>query len=383
MSKSKICVVTGTRAEYGLLYPVIKAISEDEDLHLQLIATGMHLSHEFGLTFREIEKDGFYIDKKIEMLLSSDTPVGTVKAMGLGLIGFADAYSELKPDLLVVLGDRFEILAACQAALIFKIPIAHIGGGDTTEGAFDESIRHSITKMSHLHFVTNEKAYMRVVQMGEKKENVYNVGSPGIDVILNTKLLAKEALEKELNLKFHEKNLLITYHPETLSGVPSCQNVKELLYALDGLGKNTGLIFTKSNADPEGREIINLVEEFVKEHPNAYIYHSLGRKVYLSVMTHVDAVVGNSSSGLYEAPSFKKPTVNIGDRQKGRLMASSVINCAPERGEILKAIKKAFVMDCSDTVNPYGDGKSSKRIVKVIKSIKEYKALLKKRFYDF
>ncbi|HOA97108.1 MAG TPA: UDP-N-acetylglucosamine 2-epimerase [Acetivibrio saccincola] len=383
MSKSKICVVTGTRAEYGLLYPVIKAISEDEDLHLQLIATGMHLSHEFGLTFREIEKDGFYIDKKIEMLLSSDTPVGTVKAMGLGLIGFADAYSELKPDLLVVLGDRFEILAACQAALIFKIPIAHIGGGDTTEGAFDESIRHSITKMSHLHFVTNEKAYMRVVQMGEKKENVYNVGSPGIDVILNTKLLAKEALEKELNLKFHEKNLLITYHPETLSGVPSCQNVKELLYALDGLGENTGLIFTKSNADPEGREIINLVEEFVKEHPNAYIYHSLGRKVYLSVMTHVDAVVGNSSSGLYEAPSFKKPTVNIGDRQKGRLMASSVINCAPERGEILKAIKKAFVMDCSDTLNPYGDGKSSKRIVKVIKSIKEYKALLKKRFYDF
>lgn len=383
MSKSKICVVTGTRAEYGLLYPVIKAISEDEDLHLQLIATGMHLSHEFGLTFREIEKDGFYIDKKIEMLLSSDTPVGTVKAMGLGLIGFADAYSELKPDLLVVLGDRFEILAACQAALIFKIPIAHIGGGDTTEGAFDESIRHSITKMSHLHFVTNEKAYMRVVQMGEKKENVYNVGSPGIDVILNTKLLAKEALEKELNLKFHEKNLLITYHPETLSGVPSCQNVKELLYALDGLGENTGLIFTKSNADPEGRKIINLVEEFVKEHPNAYIYHSLGRKVYLSVMTHVDAVVGNSSSGLYEAPSFKKPTVNIGDRQKGRLMASSVINCAPERGEILKAIKKAFVMDCSDTLNPYGDGKSSKRIVKVIKSIKEYKALLKKRFYDF
>jgi len=383
MSKSKICVVTGTRAEYGLLYPVIKAISEDEDLHLQLIATGMHLSHEFGLTFREIEKDGFYIDKKIEMLLSSDTPVGTVKAMGLGLIGFADAYSELKPDLLVVLGDRFEILAACQAALIFKIPIAHIGGGDTTEGAFDESIRHSITKMSHLHFVTNEKAYMRVVQMGEKKENVYNVGSPGIDVILNTKLLAKEALEKELNLKFHEKNLLITYHPETLSGVPSCQNVKELLYALDGLGENTGLIFTKSNADPEGREIINLVEEFVKEHPNAYIYHSLGRKVYLSVMTHVDAVVGNSSSGLYEAPSFKKPTINIGDRQKGRLMASSVINCAPERGEILKAIKKAFVMDCSDTLNPYGDGKSSKRIVKVIKSIKEYKALLKKRFYDF
>ena len=383
MSKSKICVVTGTRAEYGLLYPVIKAISEDEDLHLQLIATGMHLSHEFGLTFKEIEKDGFNIDKKIEILLSSDSPIGTIKSMGLGLIGFADAYSELKPDLLVVLGDRFEILAACQAALIFKIPIAHIGGGDTTEGAFDESIRHSITKMSHLHFVTNEKAYMRVVQMGEKKENVYNVGSPGIDVILNTKLLAKEALEKELNLKFHEKNLLITYHPETLSGVPSCQNVKELLYALDGLGENTGLIFTKSNADPEGREIINLVEEFVKEHPNAYIYHSLGRKVYLSVMTHVDAVVGNSSSGLYEAPSFKKPTVNIGDRQKGRLMASSVINCAPERGEILKAIKKAFVMDCSDTVNPYGDGKSSKRIVKVIKSIKEYKALLKKRFYDF
>ena len=192
--------------------------------------------------------------------------------------------------------------------------------------------------------------------------------------------MAKEALEKELNLKFHEKNLLITYHPETLSGVPSCQNVKELLYALDGLGENTGLIFTKSNADPEGREIINLVEEFVKEHPNAYIYHSLGRKVYLSVMTHVDAVVGNSSSGLYEAPSFKKPTVNIGDRQKGRLMASSVINCAPERGEILKAIKKAFVMDCSDTLNPYGDGKSSKRIVKVIKSIKEYKALLKNVF---
>jgi UDP-hydrolysing UDP-N-acetyl-D-glucosamine 2-epimerase len=368
MSKSKICVVTGTRAEYGLLYPVIKAISEDEDLHLQLIATGMHLSHEFGLTFKEIEKDGFNIDKKIEILLSSDSPIGTIKSMGLGLIGFADAYSELKPDLLVVLGDRFEILAACQAAFISKIPIAHIGGGDTTEGAFDESIRHSITKMSHLHFVTNEKAYKRVVQLGEKKENVYNVGSPGIDIILNTKVLSKENLEKALNLKFRKKNLLITYHPETLDSIPSRENVKELLSALDNLGEKVGLIFTKSNADPEGREIIKLMEKFVKNHSNAYIYHSLGQRMYLSVMAHVDAVMGNSSSGLYEAPSFKKPTVNIGERQKGRLMASSVINCAPKRDEILEAIKKAFVVDY---IEEFSEDKGDGAFTLIIKQKKD------------
>jgi UDP-N-acetylglucosamine 2-epimerase (non-hydrolysing)/GDP/UDP-N,N'-diacetylbacillosamine 2-epimerase (hydrolysing) len=300
----------------------------------------------------------------------------------LGVIGFADALERLKPDLMVILGDRFEILAAAQAAMVAKIPIAHIAGGDITEGAYDESIRHSLTKMAHLHFATNEASARRIRQLGENPAHVYNVGSPGIDQIKRMKLLSKEELEHDLSFAFRKKNLLITFHPVTLDETGSEEQFRELLSALEELGQEVGLIFTKSNADNHGRILHRMTEEFVKSRHNAAMYTSLGQLRYLSVMSHVDMVVGNSSSGLYEAPSFKIPTVNIGDRQRGRLQASSVINCPPKKEQIVSAIQTAFEMDCSQTVNPYGDGNSSKRIKDIIKGIPDYKKLLKKRFFE-
>nr|WP_207640803.1 UDP-N-acetylglucosamine 2-epimerase [Desulfitibacter alkalitolerans] len=381
MVKRKICVVTGTRGEYGLLYSLMKEIEKDQDLQLQLVVTGMHLSPEFGLTYREIEQDGFDIYSKVEMLLSSDTPIGAAKSIGLGVISFADVFYGLQPDLLVLLGDRYEILAAAQAALVAKIPIAHIAGGDTTEGAFDEAIRHSITKMSHLHFVTNEESGCRVRQLGENPRHIYNVGSPGIDRIMSLKLMDRFQLEKSLQFSFFKKNLLITFHPVTLAGQSTSLHFKELLEALHDLGSEIGLIFTRPNADPEGRELVHLLDDFVLQHANAIVYTSLGQLRYFSIVAQVDAVVGNSSSGIYEVPSFKRPTVNIGDRQKGRLLASSVINCPPQKAAIEKAIREAFVMDCSATTNPYGDGNSSIKMLHIIKSITDYKALLKKHFY--
>lgn len=379
--KRKICVVTGSRAEYGLLYTLMKEIEKDNDLQLQLVVTGMHLSPEFGLTYQEIEKDGFTINYKIEMLLSTDTSIGVAKSIGVGIIGFADAFEQLKPDVLILLGDRYEIFAAAQAALVAKIPIAHIAGGDITEGSFDEAIRHSITKMSHLHFVTNEDSKKIVKQLGEDPSRIFNVGSPGIDRIMSLKLLDRRKLEKLLDFTFLEKNLLITFHPVTLDYQHSTQQFKELLEALHSLGPNVGLMFTKPNADPEGQGIIKLLDNFIAIHSNAVVYTSLGQLIYFSLIAEVDAVVGNSSSGVYEVPSFKKPTVNIGDRQEGRILASSVINCAPEKYEIEKAINQAFIKDCSDVVNPYGNGKSSIEILNVIKSINNYNSLLKKHFH--
>lgn len=379
--KRKICVVTGSRAEYGLLYTLMKEIEKDNDLQLQLVVTGMHLSPEFGLTYQEIEKDGFTINYKIEMLLSTDTSIGVAKSIGVGIIGFADAFEQLKPDVLILLGDRYEIFAAAQAALVAKIPIAHIAGGDITEGSFDEAIRHSITKMSHLHFVTNEDSKKIVKQLGEDPSRIFNVGSPGIDRIMSLKLLDRKKLEKLLDFTFLEKNLLITFHPVTLDYQHSTQQFKELLEALHSLGPNVGLMFTKPNADPEGQGIIKLLDNFIAIHSNAVVYTSLGQLIYFSLIAEVDAVVGNSSSGVYEVPSFKKPTVNIGDRQEGRILASSVINCAPEKYEIEKAINQAFIKDCSDVVNPYGNGKSSIEILNVIKSINNYNSLLKKHFH--
>lgn len=382
MAKRKICVVTGTRAEYGLLYWLMKGIQEDEHLELQIIVTGMHLSPEFGLTYKLIEEDGFYINEKVEMLLSSDTAVGIAKSIGLGVIGFADALFRLKPDILVLLGDRYEILAAAQAAMVAKIPIAHIAGGDTTEGAYDESIRHSITKMSHLHFVTNQTAAKRVRQLGENPEHIFVVGSPGIDQIKGLKLLSREQLEAELNFKLLKKNVLITFHPVTLDSQPPSEQFQELLNALDSLEEEVGLIFTKPNADNDGRSLMAMIEEFVNKRPHAVAYTSLGQLRYLSAIAQVDAVVGNSSSGLYEVPSFKKPTVNIGDRQRGRLQASSVINCKPVTNEIVKAIRESFEKDCSDAVNPYGNGNSSEKILHVLKNISNIDSLLKKRFFE-
>lgn len=380
--KRKVCVVTGTRADYGLLYWLIKDINDDPGLTLQLIITGMHLSPEFGLTYKEIEKDGFIIDERIEMLLSSDTPVGIAKSIGLGVIGFADALDRLQPDILVLLGDRFELLAAAQAALVAKIPVAHLVGGDTTEAAFDEAIRHSITKMSHLHFVTNELSKNRVCQMGENPEYVYNVGSPGLDYIRKVKLLDKAELEKALDFKLFSKNLLITFHPVTLENAKSTEHFKELLNALEHFSEGIGFLFTLPNADTEGRSLINMVETFVSKHPNAKAFTSLGQLLYLSTMAHVDAVVGNSSSGLYEAPSFGIPTVNIGDRQKGRLKASSVIDCKPIKEDIIYAIEKALSGVYSDTGNPYGDGYSSEKIIKILNSVGNYQLLIKKSFHE-
>lgn len=382
MAKRRVCVVTGSRAEYGLLSNVMRGIQQDDDLDLLVIATGMHLSPEFGLTWRVIEEDGFAIDAKVEMLLSSDSPVGIAKSIGIGTMGCAEALDRLKPDLLVLLGDRFEILAAAQAALVARIPVAHIAGGDTTEGAFDEAIRHSITKMAHLHFVTNEGAAKRVRQLGEDPAYIHVVGSPGIDQIRRLKLLSRAELSQELGFTFKEKNLLVTFHPVTLDTVSAKQQFQELLDALDQLGSETGIIFTKPNADTDGRVIIGMVDGYVATRPHARAYTSLGQLRYLSAMAQADAVVGNSSSGLYEAPSFGKPTVNIGDRQKGRLQASSVLNCGAVAGEIRAAIGEALTRDCTGTVNPYGDGRSSERIVSLIKQVADPKALLKKHFYE-
>lgn len=378
----KICVVTGSRAEYSALYWLMKEIQADSELELQLIVTGMHLSPEFGLTYKAIEEDGFIIDEKVEMLLSSDTSVGIAKSIGLGVIGFADTLERLKPEILVLIGDRYEILAAAQAAMVARIPLAHIGGGDTTEGAFDEAIRHSITKMSQLHFVTNEDAARRVRQMGENPAYIFNVGSTLLDKIRTLKLLDRQEVERTLDLELKKINLLVTFHPVTLEPQSAEMQFNELLTALDDLGPDIGVIFTKPNADTDGRVILQQIDNYVASRPNARAYISLGQLRYLSVMSFVNVVVGNSSSGLYEAPSMGKPTVNIGDRQKGRLSATSVINCGVTADEITMAIKQALAMNCTGTTSVYGDGNSSVRIKDKLKQLDQPAALLKKPFYD-
>lgn len=382
--KRKICVVTGTRAEYGLLYWLMKGILADENLELQLIVTGMHLSPEFGLTYKEIEKE-FTINKKIEMLLSSDSAIGISKSMGLAQISFAEAYEELKPDLLIVLGDRYEIFSAVSAAMIACIPIAHLHGGETTEGAFDEAIRHSITKMSHLHFVATEAYRKRVIQLGENPQRIFNVGGLGIENIKRLKLLSKEALEKSIDFKLAEKNILVTFHPVTLEKTTAKDQFQELLDFIDEL-EETNIIFTKANSDTNGRVINQMIDEYVAKNSHKAIgFTSLGQLRYLSALQYVDAVVGNSSSGLLEAPSFKKATINIGDRQKGRIKASSVIGCEPNKRSLKEAFdklySKGFQKKLSVVVNPYGNGIASQVILKILENI-DFKNILKKTFYD-
>jgi GDP/UDP-N,N'-diacetylbacillosamine 2-epimerase (hydrolysing) len=380
----RICVITGTRAEYGLLRWVMQGIKDDPDLTLQVIATGMHLSPEFGLTYQEIERDGFVIDRKVEMLTSSDTPVGIAKSMGLGLIGFADALSELKPDLIVVLGDRFEIFSAVAAALPARIPVAHLYGGEATEGLIDEAIRHSVTKMSHLHFAATKAYCQRLIQLGEQPERVFLVGGIGVDNIRRLKLLCREELELSLGLKFGPKNLLITFHPVTLEEGTAVSQMEELLAALAELN-DTQLIFTLPNADTDGRALIKRVECFVKDNSNAYAFTSLGQLRYLSCIACVDGVIGNSSSGLLEVPSFKKGTVNIGDRQRGRIQATSVINCEPVRSSIKEALERLYATDfqlaLKNVENPYGHGGASDKIVEIIRSA-ELANIVKKHFKD-
>ena len=382
---NKICVVTGTRAEYGLLYWLLRFLEEDKNITLQLIVTGMHLSPEFGLTYREIEKDGFKIDKKVEMLLSSDSEIGISKSMGLAQISFSEAYQELQPDIIVVLGDRFEIFSAVSAAMISRIPIGHIHGGESTEGAVDESIRHAITKMSHLHFTATEIYKNRIVQMGENPQKVFNVGTPGLDSVYRADLLDRKAFEEAIGFKLNKKNLLITFHPVTLEDNTSQKHFEELLKAISEM-KNTHFIFTKPNADTNGRIIIQLIDEFVAKHPKrSCSFISMGHVRYLSALKHVDVVLGNSSSGLTEAPSFKVATVDIGDRQKGRIKAESVISCQPTKKSISEALELAYSPDFQDKLkgvrNPYGEGGASARIIEILKST-NYSEILKKKFFD-
>lgn len=383
MTKRKICVVTGTRAEYGLLYWLMKEIA-DKELQLQLIVTGMHLSPEFGLTYKEIEKE-FKIDKKIEILLSSDTSIGISKSMGLAQISFAEAYEELKPDIVVVLGDRYEIFSATSAAMIAKIPVAHLHGGETTEGLIDEPIRHSITKMSHLHFTATDEYKNRVIQLGEHPSRVFNVGGMGIENIKRLKLLTKEEFENSIDFKLNKKNILVTFHPVTLENSTAKEQFQELLDAIDNL-EETNIIFTKANSDTDGRVINQMIDEYVSKNSHKSIgFTSLGQLRYLSALQFVDVVVGNSSSGLTEAPSFKIGTINIGDRQKGRIKASSVIDCEPNKSLIYQAFLKLYSEEfqkiIKDTINPYGDGCASKKIVEILKTV-DLEDILKKSFYD-
>ncbi|WP_423736755.1 UDP-N-acetylglucosamine 2-epimerase [Chitinophaga caseinilytica] len=385
MKKRKICVVTGTRAEYGLLYWTMRRLQEDDGIELQIIATGMHLSPEFGLTFRQIEKDGFTISRKVEMLLSADTPSGISKSMGLGMIGFADAFAELQPDLLLVLGDRYEIFAAAAAAMTARIPIAHCHGGETTEGVIDESIRHSITKMSHIHFVATEVFRKRVIQLGEAPERILNVGALGIENINRLELLSREAFEESIQFPLGKRNVLVTFHPITLEKASAETQTLELLNALDELADTT-IIFTKANADTDGRIINQLIDEYVRKNGHkAVAFTSLGQLRYLSAIRYMDAVVGNSSSGLVEVPTFKKPTVNIGDRQKGRIIPETVICCEPNQASIRVALQQAlspaFQESLANTVNPYGSGNASAAIVRVLGTV-QLDNLLKKKFFD-
>lgn len=382
MNQRKICVVTGTRADYGLLYWLMRTLKESPDFQLQIAVTGMHLSPEFGLSYKSIEADGFTIDEKVEMILSSDTPVAITKSVGLATIGFADAFERLRPDLVVLLGDRFEMLAAAQAAMIATIPIAHLFGGDTTEGAIDEAIRHSLTKMSHIHFTSNEESSTRVKQLGENPMHIYNFGSTGIEYIKRMELMPREELEQSLGFTFRKHNLLVTFHPTTLDEQKPEEQFQELLMALDHYNRiDTGIIITKPNADTNGRNLISMIDDYASSRSHVGVFTSLGQKRYLSVISLSDVVVGNSSSGLYEAPSFAKPTVNIGDRQKGRLQGNSIINCSPQESEIVEAIRQALSGDWSQTINPYGEGNTSSQIVQALREIPDFRSLLKKHFY--
>ncbi len=384
MQRRKICVITGTRAEYGQLYWLMKEINSDSGLELQIIVTGMHLSPEFGLTYKIIEQDGFHINERVEMLISGDTPVSITKSLGLGIIGFADSIERLKPDIIVLFGDRYEILASAQAAMVAKVPIAHLHGGEATEGSMDEYIRHAITKMSHLHFVATDSYGKRVVQLGESPERVFNYGTPGLDNIIKLEMLSREELEKSIDFKLGEINFLITYHPVTLDKQGPEKPLKALLNALKQFPE-VKKIFTMPNSDTSGRVIMKMINSYTVEDLNAVVFTNLGQIRYLSTLKYVDMVIGNSSSGIVEAPSFCIPTINLGERQRGRLKASSIIDCLEEEESIVRSIKEAlseeFQKTLSQTVNPYGKGGASLKIKEKLKSFR-LDNLLMKKFYD-
>lgn len=380
----KICVITGTRAEYGLLSKLMKRIDDCPDMQLQIIATNMHLSPEFGLTYREIEADGFNIDKKVEMLLSSDTRNATTKSLGLGIIGFADAFEDLAPDMVVILGDRYEMLGAASAALLYGIPIAHISGGDVTEGAYDDAIRHSISKMSHLHFTSAEEYRQRVIQLGEQPDRVFNFGAIGLDNMRQIQFLDRQSLEQSIGFEIGEDCILVTYHPVTMERNSAETQFGALLEAIDRVGCR--VIFTKPNSDSDGRIIIKMIDEYVAANSDkAACYTSLGYVRYLSALQFVKAAVGNSSSGILEVPSFGIPTVNIGDRQKGRLRAESVIDCNTDVDCIEKSIRGALSQEwqtiARNATNPYEQPDTVARIFEVLQQC-DLSQMKQKRFYD-
>lgn len=384
MRKKKICVITGSRADYGLLYWFLKEVNIDTNLKLQLIVTGMHLSRKFGLTYKEIEKE-FKINKKININISTDTSANISNSISKSINLFSDAYFELKPDLIVVLGDRYEIFSATVAAMIFQIPIAHIHGGELSEGSWDDSIRHCITKMSQLHFTATMEYSKRVVQLGEDPKRVFYIGGTGIENIRRLKLLDKKEFEDSINFKLNKKNLLVAFHSSTLEKNTSKKQFQELLSAIDELDE-TNIIFTKTNSDLNGNVINQMIDEYTKKNSNKSVsFTSLGQLRYLSALKFVDALIGNSSSAIIEAPSFKIGSVNIGDRQMGRIKAASVIDCLPKKKNIRESINKIYSKDFQNLLknvnNPYDKGNSSKKITRVLKKI-NIENLLKKKFFD-
>jgi len=368
----RICTVTSTRADYGIMSRLIKMMEEDADIDLKLIVTGMHLSEKFGMTYKEIDAP---IAKKVDIDIEKE-PAHT---LALTIEKFSDVFKILSPDLVLFLGDRYEIMGVAQAAMLNNIPAAHIHGGETTQGAIDEAIRHSVTKMSHLHFTSCEEYRKRVIQLGENPERVFNVGALGVENIKKIPLMTKEELEKSLDFKFNMKNLLVTFHPVTLEG-NSAEQFKELLSALDEL-KETNIIITAPNSDEGNEELFSLIDDFIENHTNAMYVKSLGIIRYLSAIQFVDAVVGNSSSGILEVPSFKKATINIGNRQKGRIQSKSVINCKPVKSEILNAINDVYKKDFSDIINPYEKDNTAMNILNILKTF-DLNNILKKDFYD-
>ncbi len=384
--KKNVCVVTGSRAEYGLFNPLLTEIRKTHGFQLQLVVTGAHLSSVYGSTYQEIVRDGFRIDEKVKIPLADDTPEGVTRSLGLGVAGFAPVFKRLKPHLVVLLGDRFETYAAAIAAFLARIPIAHLQGGELTEGAVDDAFRHSISKMSLLHFTATDAYRRRVIQLGEDPGRVFNVGALGIDNIRRAPLLSREVLEKELGFDLNGKTVLVTFHPVTLESGTSRQQFEQILSALDSY-KDLKVILTKPNSDMDGKVIITLIEEYVKRKKGlAVVFASLGRIKYLSLLKQVTLMLGNSSSGIIEMPSFGKPTVNVGDRQKGRIAAGSVIHCAPQKNSILRALDRAFSpkfrRQCARIKNPYDGGLASKKIVAILKKKLPAVNNLKKKFYD-
>ena len=388
MTRLRVCVITGSRAEYGLLYWVIRALKQDPYFELTLLATGSHLSAQFGLTVQDIERDGIAVDERVEMLVASDSPVAIAKSIGLGVMGIAGSLSRLKPDLVVLMGDRFEILAAAQACLVLRIPVAHLAGGDLTEGAIDDSMRHAITKLSHLHLVSNEDSAHRVIQLGEQPARVHVVGNPGLDAFLHEPLPARAELEATLGRPLAPRNFLVILHPETLpadAGVSpaelAAQMAQAIANALDSMPQDSAFWVFMPNADEGGRAIRMCWEQWAARRDGVCLVESLPRPMFLSLMAHGDLLLGNSSSALGEAPSLKLAAVDIGDRQASRMAAANVIRCPADSAAIEAAVQQALALDCAQVVNPYGDGMTGPRVAAILRALGDPRALLRKPFH--